>query len=425
MDTTGSTGPRGGDDRLRAAQLLREARRAAAEDQWDDRIDWAYSTMPDGVAAVCLKVRGLLRHDDCEAARAVLAQALLLRPTHPALGTLRAETLLLAGERAGALREISLVLDQRPTHVRTLRLAATIARSLGDAGRALQWLEIGVANHPKRDDLRADLIHALLDADNTALAGRHVERLMTPDNVLRAKVYQRQGRGADARHELETALVSASSTTRTSAYVALLELLEDHGDLPRLMALIDDRPEECDATIDLAVARSMLTLGQFGEALRTAAPYINDGATRREALRITIVAAASSGQPATAREALSNLYATSREYEARRLADLWRRAWVGSAVTDPAGSRESGADPQTSVLQPLLTTTIEILDEALNDSGGSMTNADRNLLLMQRSVCQVASGRSHEMVPQDDPYGRPVVHRIEPSASDQRAREAA
>jgi len=405
-------------ERAEAAKRLRAAHAAEHRgEDVDDAIEWAYAMLPTSANAVRLKVRALLDHGDTTNARPILAQALLIRPLHPALAALRAEALHLDGDHDRALREIRLVVSRRAHHGASLRLGAAIAHAAGHEALALHWLQRAMMYHPTNDAIRADLIDMYLACNDVPAAASQLHRLGRDDVVLRARVLEAQGRHADARYVLEAALDDPQSSSTRRAYMALLELVQRHGDLPRLAALVDDCPVEHDPAIDLAMATAHLSLGHFGETLRLAEPYVLQPMYRRAALRCVIVATAMTGRTDRARAAIGDLYRASLDPEGAALAELWRCAWLGAAITDPAGSRQSGADPQTSVLQPLLTNTIDALDHALA-TDSTLGAIERTRYNAHRSVCLAAAGRAHEITPVSEGDDRAVLDRIEPAARD-------
>ncbi|MEM7227886.1 MAG: tetratricopeptide repeat protein [Planctomycetota bacterium] len=420
---------RGCPDRIAAAALLRDARAAMADGSFDDRIDWAYASVPECLGAIRMKVRSLIDMDDHETVRAVLAQALLIRPMHPSLGLLRGEILLHLDRVDDAAREVRLALDQRPTHGETLHLGARIALRNHDPVGALHLLERAVAQHPLVDEFRSALIPVLLDLDRAQDAARHVDLLLEPNPVLRATVLARSGSMHDALAVLTEAMASDDSDEVCHAFEAQLDLLERIGDLPALATLIDERDANLPTDIELCVARSMLTLGRFGDVLRIVEPLTKDPTHRLDALRLQTVAASAGERHVLAREALMDLYRSSTAAEASTLADLWRRVWLGQAIIDPVGSRQAGADPHVSLLQPMLATAIEVIGDALEHDDQGLSHTERHRLVSERTACLIAAGRQDEVVPPFEDQHVPVIERITPSAlptpMEDRARDAA
>ena len=392
---------RGSLDREAAAQLLRDARRAHSDDA-DDAVEWAYSTMPESLAARRLKIRMLLRQGNLEAADALIAQGLLQRPTNASLSHLRARSLFAQGRLEPAGRELRLVLAQRPRHRGALELAGQVARGLGDARRAVALLERAERRRPD-DDIRSQLIEAWLDGDRPDRARKVLRRMAAPTALLRARVLRAAGRLLEARELLEQAAADPTAADHTDVMTELIDLLEGTSDLQRLRRVLE--PVDTDRPAVLARAgMAWLAMGAFHTAAVRMAKLARVRGFRAQALLVLMVAAAMVNRTRLASRALERLRRIAEPIGPKTVAEAWGRGLLGRLLLDQCSARKAGADPHTGRLQQLLRDASGVFEEALA-SEGSPSKRPRRHLQRHLAVCrQVSAQADDEVADSPAPY---------------------
>ena len=388
-------------DRGAAAQLLRDARRAHSDDA-DDAVEWAYSTMPESLAARRLKIRMLLRQGNLEAADALIAQGLLQRPTNASLSHLRARSLFAQGRLEPAGRELRLVLAQRPRHRGALELAGQVARGLGDARRAVALLERAERRRPD-DDIRSQLIEAWLDGDRPDRARKVLRRMAAPTALLRARVLRAAGRLLEARELLEQAAADPTAADHTDVMAQLIDLLEETSDLQRLRRVLE--PVDTDRPAVLARSgMAWLAMGAFHTAAVHMAKLARVRGFRAHALLVLMVAAAMVNRTRLASRALQRLRRIAEPIGPRTVAEAWGRGLLGRLLLDQCSARKAGADPHTGRLQQLLRDASGVFAEALA-SEGSPSKRRRRHLQRHLAVCrQVSAQADDEVADSPAPY---------------------
>ena len=392
---------RGSLDREAAAQLLRDARRADSDDA-DDAVEWAYSTMPESLAARRLKIRMLLRQGNLEAADALIAQGLLQRPTNASLSHLRARSLFAQGRLEPAGLELRLVLAKRPRHRGALELAGQVARGLGDARRAVALLERAERRRPD-DDIRSQLIEAWLDGDRPDRARKVLRRMAAPTALLRARVLRAAGRLLEARELLEQAAADPTAADHTDVMAQLIDLLEGTSDLQRLRRVLE--PVDTDRPAVLARAgMAWLAMGAFHTAAVHMAKLARVRGFRAHALLVLMVAAAMVNRTRLASRALERLRRIAEPIGPKTVAEAWGRGLLGRLLLDQCSARKAGADPHTGRLQQLLRDASGVFAEALA-SEGSPSERQRRHLQRHLAVCrQVSAQADDEVADSPAPY---------------------
>jgi len=387
-------------DRNEAAALLRAARAGAVE-PLDDSAEWAFSALPGSRHARRLATQRLLQAGDTEAADALITQGLLIRPTDPLLTRLRAESLFMQGETRLAEKEIRLALDRRPQHCATLLLAARIAAARNDHPRAVALLQRAEAQKPRRDQIKALLTQALLDAGCAERAEQTLHTMNRPSAALCARVLAAQGRLLEAIDLLEAARleeIEAADHQAVELLCELIDLLERVGDMSRLRRLLEEITVQGEPhrAVLVRIGVAWLTLGAFATAVRQMALISRPGPHQREALAVLVVAAAMAGRRRLAERALCRLQQTPAGTDPVAMADLWRRALTARLFSDQYDPQKAGADRNASLLQPLLRSALETFsaEPASREEGsGGASGADLN---RHRAICLAAMGRSQE-----------------------------
>lgn len=131
-----------------------------------------------------------------------LDELIALHPGDPAARALRAEILAATGKPEAALPDYACLLDQRPTHVPSLRSAVALLASLGRGEEALARAEAALAQAPDNDEIwmvRLDLSGRLQEDAEALLQRWHAAR---PDSVacldLLAEFHRTRGELAQA-----------------------------------------------------------------------------------------------------------------------------------------------------------------------------------------------------------------------------------
>jgi tetratricopeptide (TPR) repeat protein len=413
-------------DRQEAAALLRAARAGAIE-PLDDSTEWALTALPGCRHARRLAIQRLLQAGDTEAADALITQGLLIRPTDPLLTRLRAESLFMQGETRLAEKEIGLALDRRAHHCATLLLAARIAAARGDHPQAVALLQRAEAQKPHRDEIKAMLTQALLDAGCVERAEQALHTMDRPAPALCARVLAARGRLLEAIDLLEAARleeIEAADQQNAELLCELIDLLERVGDMSRLRRLLEEitiqgKPHRA---VLVRVGVAWLTLGAFATAIRQMALISRPGPRQRDALAVLVVAAAMAGRGRLAERALRRLQQTSAGTDPVAMADLWRRALTARLFSDQYDPQKAGADRNASLLQPLLHSALETFsaEPASREEGpGGASGAELN---RHRAMCLAAMGRSREAaaifpdaLPAEEPPAQTTTPRTMPA----------
>jgi tetratricopeptide (TPR) repeat protein len=379
-------------DRATAARLLRDARAARGDDA-DMAVEWAFSTMPQSLAAMRLKIEMLLRQGDAEAADTLIAQGLLRRPTNASLSYLRARSLFAQGMLEPAGRELRLVLTRRPRHRGALELAGRIACRLGDARRAVHLLERAERRRPD-DRIRTLLAEAWLAAGRPGKAHKVLRRMTAPTHLLRARILQAEGRMLEARETLERAAEDTGASHHTAVSVELIDLLEATSDLQRLRRLLENVDVDRPAVLARA-GLSWLAMGAFHTAAIRMASLARVRGHRAGALVVLMVAAAMINRPRLANRALARLRRIAEPVEQAAVADAWGRGLLGRLLLDQCSARRAGSDPNTGRLQELLREAATVFEEAL-EAGGPQAAPQRGRLRRHLAVCRQAAAPADE-----------------------------
>lgn len=385
-------------DRVEAAHLLRRACVAARAGGADEAVDWAFSALPDSPAARRLKIQMLLRQDNLEAAEALVAQGLLLRPTDASLSLLRARCLFARRRFQTAARELHLVLAKRPTHCAALELAGRVALGQGQTRRAVQYFQQVERRHPD-DRIKGELVSALLDDGRPLLARRVLRRMETPSALLRAAVLRAEGRLLEARETLEDACADTAAPEHATLMGALIEVLEEASDLQRLRRVLErvdiDRP-----TVLALAGRSWLAMGAFHTAAVSMSRLARVPGFRAPALVVLMIAATMIGRPRLARRALTRIRRLDEPIDCEIVAEAWTRGLLGRLLLDQCSTRKAGADPHTGHLQQLLAEAEGVLEEVLAAGRDRLlSRPERRELQQHLAVCRQMAARTEDDAP--------------------------
>ena len=387
-------------DRAEAARLLRTARSAALDGD-GDAIDWAFSAIPESVAARRRKIEHALHHGDTDSADALIAQGLLLRPTNPSLTLLRARRLYAQGHVRRAKDELRLVLASRPHHCGALELSGRVAAELGDHATAVALLRQAAAERPGNDRATGLLVQSLLDAGYADRAAGALRTMAKPSSGLKARVLRGMGRLLDAREVLERAAAGESpATDREAALCDLIDTLEEAGDYPPLRSVLESIGTDQPAALAKA-GRSWLLLGEFRTAALRMARLARSRAYRDRALEVMVVAASMMDRVHLAELALRRLQLTATGIDAEAMAEGWRRGLMGRLLVDQQSPRRAGADPSSSRLGGLLQAALDTFDEADDQAGpnGPGEPKPRADLEHHRAACLAAMGTPGKLDP--------------------------
>lgn len=381
-------------DRQQAARLLRDIR-AASHDEMDELLDWALSYMPWSRPLQRLKIRRLLDQGDLEAAEALIAKGLLLRPTDPALTLLKGRALAGRERFPEAQAELRLALKQRPWHVGALELAAYAAGQLGDHAHAAALLEQAASRRANDDGLKRRLVEALLAADLPVRAEEVLNTIESSAMVLKSRLLRCQNRPLDALAVLEEAIEQTDAQDSDEQLEALTDLLEEIADTARLRDAISkigpDHPRA-----HLRTCRALLSLGDFNQCAMRAQGSASNPTTRREALHALVVASAEADRHRHALDALCELTSMANGLNPRRMAECWLRAFKGRMIQRQLSAETAGADPSLKLLPAVLNEAVAVFDERLADAECPPSPAERSSLQQYRSVCLIGLGRHRE-----------------------------
>jgi len=382
-------------DRMEAARVLRAARRAAAE-KADEAIDWSFACMPDRRGPCRLKIQRLLDQGNTEAADALIGQGLLQRPNDPSLGLLRARSLATQGLLTHADRGLRQVLSQRPEHVGALTLAAEVASQQMNHPRAVQFLEQALRRRPHDDGIKATLVGALIEVESLHRAEVVLVSMTPHPPALASRLRRAQGRPLDAVNLLRKALqVTANTARRDELLVALIEAMEEIGDVRGIQSVVAQATED-HPRARLGAARALMSQGNFRTATELIASTAQRPQWRRQALHHLVVTVTQIGRHDLARQSLQELNATSGGVDHRLMSECWLRAFRGRIIRRQRNAQQAGRDPSLTMLQPMLTDAVLTLEMQLLDDKRRVHGAEREELERCRGLCLAALGRSEE-----------------------------
>ena len=368
-------------DRLEAGRWLRQARAGGAERE--ERIEWAFSAMPESPGARRLKIELLLRYGDTESAKAIIGQGLLRRPTDPGLSLLRARCLFAEGKIESAHRELRLVLVKRPQHRGALELGGKIALRLDDAERAAYLFRCADARQPQ-DRIKALRITSLLRLGRPDLAHGVLERMEVPPPLLRARILWAQGRLLEATETLLAASRDGADPTPVAVTCALIDLLEETGDAERLGEVLERIGTDQPAVLARA-GTAWLGLGSFGRAVVRMTPLARVPGYRGAALTVILVAAAMINRSSLAARALRRLRRIDEPVDRRAVAAAWCHGLLGRNILDRQSTPKTGSDPHTGRLEDLVREAAAVFDEEI---ATAVSGPERSQLEAQRDRCR-------------------------------------
>jgi tetratricopeptide (TPR) repeat protein len=278
---------------------------------------------------------------------------------------MKAESRLFQDRLDEAQNAVIRALAQRPRHTGTLRLAAEIAIRAGRGDRAVRWLRQAERVRPRCDDIKRELVLALLRTDRPVEATQTLDRMTAPPLALRSAALRAQGRVRDALDLIERARRAAPSVANDDEVRGEeIRLLEESGFIDRLRETLDlvDADPLAGPTVRILAGRAWLRLGAYRRVVRLAARLRRSGPAQREVLGQLTIAAWMLGRTRLARRALLRLQRTSRGVDPVLMTALWRRALHGGVLRDQGDPRRAGADRQVSLLQPLVETAARTLE---------------------------------------------------------------
>jgi len=355
--------------RQQAARLLRAARNVHAENL-GERIGWALAAMKDSRHAHRLKIDYLLSSGNFDSADAMLARHLLTGREHPLMRLRFARSMFLQGRHDSAKHEITRVIAERPDHIGANQLAAAIASAAGKHDQAVQFLVTALDLRPSSDQVRIQLIEALLDAGLITHAERELARLADPPVVLHARVLRAAGRTVEAldllRHVSD---VTAASSPRLTALLELIAASEAIGDLHQLTRMAEWSPRD-----------SRLTQSdhdEFHDHVTHACVRSGGSPTNRAELEAMITGSHRDGSPT----------------DDAAVARLWLGRLQGQVLSEQADAAASGADPSPNLLPPLLEAAAATLSRHL-DAEDAGFGRQASTLRQHRDLIHRALGQS-------------------------------
>ncbi len=368
-----------------AARLLREARRAVADDV-AEAVDWAFSQLPDSLGARRLKIQQLVDQGDLESASVLVAQGLLQRPTDASLTLWRARILYRQEQFEQCARELRLVLARRPHHFATLGLAGLAAHRLNAPVRAASFFARAEARRPGDVPTCQSLVEAWIEAGRLDKAGRVLTRITSPPARLLAKYLRAQGRLLEAAEALETALGRGRGDEDEAVLCDLITILEESGNMARLRRVL----ERIDVRQPAALARAGLAwlwLGEFHTAAVRTARLVRVPGSRPMGLLVLLVASALLQRPTLVERALGRLRRSDDAIDPDVVADAWCRGLMGRLLQAQCNPRQAGADPHAGQLGSLLRAADRVFEQQLATATG-LSTAHRRELKQCQAVCQ-------------------------------------
>lgn len=385
--------------RLEAARLLRAARHAVHthDERACELIGWAYGAMRESRAVRKLKIDYLLQIGQHDSADALIARTVMQGEDDPRLRYRYAQSLHAQGRLEQAEQAIVRVLKECPRSVRALLLAANIARDRGDTSRAIMYYTFAADLRPHDQVIQRQLVQTFLDSGMTNRAVQTLERMTVRPLLLSARVLWAQRQCGDAMDVLQLTLEQAdherSSPSNTEPlFMQWLEYVDHTLDQPRLSALRSVIATASDR-VKMRAAEVAMMFGDWRtvDELASANPHTTTGRT----IKVLQTMAAALQQHANQQndgymELDDAPRLIAREQSVPEIARLWLRGLLGMLAVSPFNAKRSGADPQRTVLTPLLRRAITVFDEQLDAL--RLTDSARMTLEAHRRSCQDVLG---------------------------------
>ena len=314
-------------------------------------------------------------------------------------------------DAANLVRRAVAIAPHRPS---LLQLRARLAARAGRLDEALEASRLATRLRPRRAALRLELAHLALAAGRHDLGLAALGALIDPPCLLHARLLAGCGRWREAvemydrvieSHTPNPMSVSLSPDDSTSltlragnrgvlddgelldAAIERIDLLERLGDRAAIIGLAD--VESADPfrsrQVVIRLAESMLNLGEARRCIALAR-RCRRGVESATALALMSVAASLLGRTMLAERCRRRLCLGDRTLLAR----AWRRGLMAEIITAQMSCRRAGSDPTQSVLEPLLSSAVEVLGQV---SEQSPRYADVHF---HRANCLAALGRSEE-----------------------------
>ncbi len=416
--------------REQAARLLRRTRAAIVrgDERAGELIGWACAAMGDRRTVRCLKIDHLLANGHYDSADAMIARSLMQDEDHPLMRLRFARSLRLQGRVKQADAEIQKTLAVRPKHCASLKLGAEIAAEIGHFQRAVFLWTLAVDERPGDRELRCGLVQACIDAGMARQAAAQLEMVKDPPTILQARVLCAQHRVLEAIEALEC---STWNNRSEDEWCELIDCLEDAGDVVRLRKVISEIVE-VKPTALLRASQALLSLGEFAEAAERLERVIEGDVPlplKREAMMSLVIARAMDAERSATDENVQGTLETMMRSElgttdnASGHAALWLRGLLGRCIRSQASGKKCGADPSTSVLQPMLRDAVRQLERAIVPGRANAAEVDRAAIARLRDVCLAAMGESGVPVSVDAIAGR--QNSVDEARDEQSLRRAA
>lgn len=390
-------------NRIEAAEMIRAARKAPrGSDERGELIGWAKTVLCENHLVRRLKIDHLLDTGEYDSADALIARSLMRGNSREAGVLMRcrfARSLHAQGRLEQAWHQITHVLAERPQHGGALQLGAQIAGERDDFDVSVELLIRACSLQPKRIELRAELVEALVANGQVHGAAVELGRIDAPPPTLVSRVLRAQGRTLEAVELLER----AAADNRRSESVAELNLeliaaLEELGDASRLNGTLESAGQDLSDSTGgsetlLRAAKAMLSQGQFENVLAAVEPMRNIARHRRAALPLVIAALTMLDRTAEARHALVQWREVESAPNTPLLADIWLSALYGRTLVESVDFRSAGRDPALNLLRPMLTEAAAILHQASQKS--TAANSLKPAVCSQfRDICLRALGQA-------------------------------
>lgn len=396
-------------DITEAVALLREIRQAGTNVDIED-LHWIESMLPLSRPVRRRLIAALMRAGHDDEAEHLLTQCLLTWPDDQCFMRLLVQCRMRQNRLDAAERGMARLLVSSPIDRRNLMLAADLSMARGRATDAISTLLALNLRFPGEPEIEQRLIDAELAAGRTTSASRLLDHCRSVPPETRARVLAAHHQQRDALDVLDAEVCRTSVACRRLR----LTLLSQCAASDELRAAIDDAASDEDASVAIEAAAIALEIGDFEQAATIARSRCDEPMVRRDAIAVLAIAetfaqrfAPAFTNPCAAGASSTTLTHAAEILEARpksnplqmrvRMASLWLRAERGDVLRRQLDPRRAAADPDASILKPLLIDAVSRLNRAIQspeDAPTWLNEAERQRLSESRDIGCVLLGQS-------------------------------
>jgi len=362
--------------RYQLAQQIRDARlirRAGDLRRSLDMLCYVIDHRPECRGAYRLIAHLALQIDQPDIARHYAATALLIWPDDAGAAGLLARVALLSGDSDDAVTLAQEAWGTAPHRLSIAKVLAEAYATVGKTKKALAFLESIRSRCPHKASIHIQIAELSLIAKQPEIGLRAIRALVHPPLLLQTRLLMMSQRLPEAIDCCDLLLKRRSLTgvddhrVRAKSQLARIDCLESLGDLNRLRAMaLHELHDDLDdpAEVHIRLAEALLSMGHTEMCVKLAFRHRHDGTMQARVWSLLAAAADTEGRHRLAGRCAKRIADLSHE-DSASVAQTFRRGLIADVIKDQGSCRRAGADPNPSVLKPILERTIAVLDRKL------------------------------------------------------------